>query len=804
MMNVSSSGSTGLSGSNKNWSTRSALLGNSTDDVVSTSPSTSPTDFDSGLSTPPFQAKSDVVTTPVAPSAMPNTDGGYGGVPPHFVPSGGNLATPPDDDQGLKTPMRKKSKLIPALAGLAMLLAVVGGGAALYMTQQESGQDLRQRASEGGVEDVTCTSFDLRLYEPAKPGQAESDPQTWTAIQNNHSVPAGSKVAYKPKSCTPAGWEPGLRNTYDLGDDPFSSTTSSWCATGSNWCKIDVTAGTLYFRSNLKKQLTIDNQLYQYWCKHDGSWVRQQLPGGAATTVTAPTGFRCGLGDTRAHAQLTVTGESGLCYSLSDGCATLNTANCQKRDRYNQSDLEKCQEVARSLRCSKDDQHIVIKPRNETDLTGPNPARGWWLNGKYYSGYTITRLNSSITSVSYKGLTFQCANGPSDAAGSGACDQNKGYVGENTVTFGNNDSVNVVLEYTPPLGRCGALQVDMYDIKINGALCTTSGHVYGVCNKVNSSQMCNLPDDWQNVCPNNSPTPTTIACPPESRINLEEPTVALDAQNKLVVSWTAPAPNPSPMEQYVITRVKRPISATTPTPTWAPVESVVGPVLANSSRLTKVGTTLSYTDTTNSATCGFVYRYQLRAYNTTDWNVGRDSLCNVLKQTELSVPCTGESPTPTPTVTPTGVLTATPTPTTTIACNSPCTEDQQCKAVNSNYVCSIEHGNRCRMEGNRNSTSCEGVGATNTPTPVTAIGCNQACSTNSDCSNPSHICYQTSSGSKVCRLDTNVESVTCSSAVAEQPNLPPALPQTGPEDWALWLKAGLVTLGLGAALLLLL
>lgn len=135
------------------------------------------------------------------------------------------------------------------------------------------------------------------------------------------------------------------------------------------------------------------------------------------------------------------------------------------------------------------------------------------------------------------------------------------------------------------------------------------------------------------------------------------------------------------------------------------------------------------------------------------------------------------------------------------ACNSACTSNDQCASVNSAYVCtSTNEGMRCRRDANKSSESCQ-TPTTTTTTTSSTVGCNKACSTNADCSNSSHICY-----SGVCRLETNVESTTCSrpAAAAGQPALPEELPQTGPEDWVNWLKAGLVTLGVGAILLLLL
>jgi uncharacterized repeat protein (TIGR01451 family) len=154
----------------------------------------------------------------------------------------------------------------------------------------------------------------------------------------------------------------------------------------------------------------------------------------------------------------------------------------------------------------------------------------------------------------------------------------------------------------------------------------------------------------------------------------------------------------------------------------------------------------------------------------------------------------------------------------TYSCNSSCDTDDQCKQASSNYSCvSTSEGKKCRMTSSPTSSSCQTTATptptpgTSTPTPTPTVGCNVRCNTNADCSNSAHICYQTADGGR-CRLDTNVNSATCSTPVAQvtptptpgQPALPEELPQTGPKEWANWLKAGLVTLGIGAVLLLLL
>jgi len=156
------------------------------------------------------------------------------------------------------------------------------------------------------------------------------------------------------------------------------------------------------------------------------------------------------------------------------------------------------------------------------------------------------------------------------------------------------------------------------------------------------------------------------------------------------------------------------------------------------------------------------------------------------------------------------------------SCNKPCTTTAQCQTVaqggNALYSCFGTEGSKtCRLTSNTSSTTCEPAKtvSTPTPTPTPAIGCNDKCNTNADCSNPAHVCYDTTligqTYGKVCRLANYVESTSCTTPTVAsnpssptQPSLPAALPQTGPEDWLNWMKAGLVTLGVGAALLLLL
>jgi len=141
------------------------------------------------------------------------------------------------------------------------------------------------------------------------------------------------------------------------------------------------------------------------------------------------------------------------------------------------------------------------------------------------------------------------------------------------------------------------------------------------------------------------------------------------------------------------------------------------------------------------------------------------------------------------------------------ACNEACETNANCQTVNEDYICYTAGDKKvCRLESNPSSSACYPAATpTPTPTPTPAPGCNEACVSNADCSNNSYVCITTADSSNRCRLETYPNSITCTVPLAQvQPELPPTLPQTGPEDWLNWLKAGLVTLGVGTALFLLL
>lgn len=162
----------------------------------------------------------------------------------------------------------------------------------------------------------------------------------------------------------------------------------------------------------------------------------------------------------------------------------------------------------------------------------------------------------------------------------------------------------------------------------------------------------------------------------------------------------------------------------------------------------------------------------------------------------------GEEPTPTPGVTPSPTPSVSPSPSpspTTVVCYD------QCNTIT--LICPTYHtcnNGRCAYNPCLESgVNCDAKLCTiiePTPTPVAPAGCNDACSTNSDCANTSHICWYGR-----CRLDTNPNSETCTittytqtvvtqqQVVTTQPELPQQLPQTGILD------DGLRILGAGAA-----
>lgn len=143
----------------------------------------------------------------------------------------------------------------------------------------------------------------------------------------------------------------------------------------------------------------------------------------------------------------------------------------------------------------------------------------------------------------------------------------------------------------------------------------------------------------------------------------------------------------------------------------------------------------------------------------------------------------------------------------TTGCGSACTATSECPADN---TCT---GNVCVLNACANGASCTSNRCTVTTTTVTppAIGCNQTCATNADCQSSNHICVDTDSGRR-CRLESNINSTTCSTAVSEgttipangQPDQPETLPVAGSADIMRAFLIGLFAVVLGVVGLLLL
>lgn len=148
-----------------------------------------------------------------------------------------------------------------------------------------------------------------------------------------------------------------------------------------------------------------------------------------------------------------------------------------------------------------------------------------------------------------------------------------------------------------------------------------------------------------------------------------------------------------------------------------------------------------------------------------------------------------------------------------VACNEDCTSDTECQLTDTNYVCDYIT-DTCRLDSNLTSTTCQTASNDDdddNDDDVTTVGCNDICVTNSDCQDTDHICVTTADGSNRCRLTAYTSSESCviessggTTTATTQPSLPAELPESGPEDWLNWLKAGLVTMGIGTALFLLL
>jgi hypothetical protein len=110
--------------------------------------------------------------------------------------------------------------------------------------------------------------------------------------------------------------------------------------------------------------------------------------------------------------------------------------------------------------------------------------------------------------------------------------------------------------------------------------------------------------------------------------------------------------------------------------------------------------------------------------------------------------------------------------------------------------------NQCRLAEYPDRADCS-IPQETTPityvTPTPAIGCNENCLSNRDCSNNDHICYEGK-----CRLADYPASTSCTvPQTPSQPKMPEELPQSGSDDLINWIKAGIGILGAGALLLLL-
>lgn len=122
-------------------------------------------------------------------------------------------------------------------------------------------------------------------------------------------------------------------------------------------------------------------------------------------------------------------------------------------------------------------------------------------------------------------------------------------------------------------------------------------------------------------------------------------------------------------------------------------------------------------------------------------------------------------------------------------CNATSTDDSN--IINMENENLLATAGQCGMNKN-GSYTLSGGGSTSTPTPTPAIGCNETCSTNSDCSNPDHICFDTGS-EKRCRLASNTGSNSCSAPSkggSEPSELPDELPKSGSSDGVMFLGMG--------------
>jgi len=140
--------------------------------------------------------------------------------------------------------------------------------------------------------------------------------------------------------------------------------------------------------------------------------------------------------------------------------------------------------------------------------------------------------------------------------------------------------------------------------------------------------------------------------------------------------------------------------------------------------------------------------------------------------------------------------TATPITSTKAMCGEYCSRNSDC--AQSDHIC---YFNQCRLATYPDRTNCTAPQQTTTVAPPAevAVGCNENCRANSDCSNSSHICFEGK-----CRLESYPNSSSCTiPSSPDQPKMPAELPKSGSDDLMNWIKAGIGILGAGALLLLL-
>ncbi len=532
-----------------------------------------------------------------------------------------------------------------------------------------------------------------------------------------------------------------------------------------------------------------------------------------------------------------------------------------------------------------------------------------------------TNITYTINSLKYQALSFYCPEPFGEVKSVAGQNVNvcvKNAQGEAVLDLPKDglDKLNRGEEYVITLDRsssfgraCGMFQLDFSIISINGFDgCSFRGNdpqggtvgAYGNCQ---TGVACEAPQATATPTPSLTPTGAPI-CPDSGKLGLTTPRISLSADKKALVTWNKPQPAPNPEAKYIINRAKHPITTAAATPTWSPSEAVIGPVPESSTRLSRTASTVSYQDTT-ALTCGYVYRYQLRGYTTSAWDVGQSTQCNIyVVSSDLSVPCSpqattaptatptltptktptprpGSTSTPTPTRTPTPLpgatntptprptntpppgSTSTPTPTRTPtpvpgATNTPTPRPTNTPTPGSTATPTptktptpppgststpTPTNTPTTVPGSTNTptplatnTPTPPPGSTSTPTPtagpsptptptqVPAVGCNEACVTNSDCSNPDLICV-TVDGSNKCRLAAYPNQDNCRApaptatptivsggqtqvgdayTAGAQPTLPSGLPSTGPAEWGKSLMMGIGLLSAGALMFLLL